>query len=146
MGTRSLTIVRNGNEPKSKRIITMYRQMDGYPEGHGIQLAEFLSQITLVNGWSMGEKRKVANGVGCLAAQLVAHFKGGTVGGFYLEAGSDRDAKGTHGEEYIYEIFADTFDIETGIKLTCYSVYDKKLIFSGSPMEFLAKYSPQTVN
>ena len=121
MGTRSLTIVRDGNEPKSKRIITMYRQMHGYPSGHGIDLAEFLSEFTIVNGIGLTDNRKTANGSGCLAAQIVAHFKTG-VGSIYLQAGTDRDKKGAWDESYIYEVFSDTFDPKAGITMSCYNV------------------------
>ena len=38
MGTRSLTFVYDEQEA----IINMYRQYDGYPTGHGAELAEFL--------------------------------------------------------------------------------------------------------
>ena len=114
----------------------MYRQMDGYPSGHGQELAEFLSKFTIVNGIGLTDGRKIANGVECLAAQIVAHFKT-DVGGFYLHAGSERDAKGAYGEEYIYEVFADTFNTKEGIKIACYDVYAKKEIFYGTPQEFL---------
>ena len=71
MGTRSLTFVYDGKEP----MINMYRQYDGYPSGHGSNLAEFLNSFdAIVNGISVGDNRKIANGMGCLAAQLIAHF------------------------------------------------------------------------
>ena len=79
MGTRSLTYVYEDNTP----IICMYRQYDGYMSGHGQELAEFLAPFTVVNGLGMGDNAGIANGMGCLAAQLVAHFKVGA-GQFYL--------------------------------------------------------------
>jgi len=79
MGTRSLTFV---TENEAMPIMCMYRQMDGYPSGHGLELAEFLAPITIVNGIGDGNAI-VANGAGCLAAQIVAHFKDGP-GGIYL--------------------------------------------------------------
>ena len=42
MGTRSLTFVYNDNK---KPIINLYRQYDGYPSGHGAELAEFLAPL-----------------------------------------------------------------------------------------------------
>jgi hypothetical protein len=45
MGTRSLTFVYEENKP----VVNMYRQYDGYIEGHGRELAEFL----LSAKWSM---------------------------------------------------------------------------------------------
>ena len=47
MGTRSLTFVYDGKEP----MINMYRQYDGYPQGHGKELADFLNSGTMVNGF-----------------------------------------------------------------------------------------------
>lgn len=40
MGTRSLTVFID--EHNDKEIVVMYRQMDGYPEGHGQDLVDFL--------------------------------------------------------------------------------------------------------
>lgn len=109
MGTRSLTFVYDGKEP----IINMYRQYDGYPTGHGAELAEFLAPFHLVNGLGMNESRKVANGMGCLAAQLVANFKE-SAGGFYLYPTSAVDC----GQDYEYHIFDNvlTFLDEDGIE------------------------------
>ena len=70
MGTRSLTYVytETYKRTKPKPIVCMYRQYDGYLSGHGLELAEFLEPITLVNGLGQN-KQRVANGMGCLAAQ-----------------------------------------------------------------------------
>ena len=98
MGTRSLTcfIHENGEE-----FVTMYRQFDGYPAGHGAELAEFLSGMRMVNGIpldKMGHER-MANGMGCLAAQVIANFKT-EVGGVYLYWPNARGV----GEEWVYVI------------------------------------------
>ena len=78
MGTRSLTFVYDGDVP----VINIYRQYDGYPSGHGHELAQFLDSKTLVNGY--GEQNSFeANGMGCLAAQLIVQLKHG-VGGIYI--------------------------------------------------------------
>jgi len=113
MGTRCLTVVEdeNGNE-----ILNMMRQMDGYPEGHGAELAEFLKDMVIVNGVSMNDTRKIANGMGCLAAQLVAHFKD-YVGEFYLMPPKHRGFD----EEYVYtvklcngKLVTSVFDVYSG--------------------------------
>ena len=96
MGTRSLTYVYENEAP----IICMYRQFDGYPSGHGIGLSKFLTQIEMGNGISGSpELFSFANGMGCLAAQLVAHFKN-SVGGFYIHSTESKDC----GQEYEYHI------------------------------------------
>ena len=89
MGTRSIVRViatwndETTNKLKKETYVCMYRQMDGYPSGMGSDLAEFLNGGKMVNGISLGESERVFNGIGCLAAQMVAHFKDG-VGGIYL--------------------------------------------------------------
>lgn len=95
MGTRCLTVIYNDN---NKEIAVLYRQYDGYPAGHGAELNEFLEGMKIVDGLS-GDTTKVANGMECLAAQIVAYFKTGP-GGFYLCPAGTRDT----GEEYIYHI------------------------------------------
>jgi hypothetical protein len=97
MGTRSLTIV---EDDRCAEICVLYRQYDGYPTGHGAELKSFLEGIQVVNGLGLGNEKRVANGMDCLAAQLVAHFKK-EPGGFYLYPAGTRDC----GEEYIYTVY-----------------------------------------
>ena len=77
MGTRSMTIVMD----RDQEICRIYRQMDGYPSGHGLDLAK-LCNVKLVNGFGLNAKKQ-ANGMGCLAAQIIAGLKKG-IGGIYL--------------------------------------------------------------
>lgn len=99
MGTRSITRVIADGEP----IVAMYRQMDGYPAGHGKELAEFLDGVVMVNGIGMDSAgKKIANGYDCLAAQLVAHFKT-EPGGIYLVPTKKAD----HGQEYEYDVIGE---------------------------------------
>jgi hypothetical protein len=95
MGTRALTFVYDGNKP----IVNLYRQYDGYPTGHGAELAEFLNGFTIVNGIG-AETTRVANGMGCLAAQVVAHFKD-SVGGFYIHSVESTEC----GQDYEYHVY-----------------------------------------
>ena len=92
MGTRSLTVVKEDG----KDVCVLYRQMDGYPSGHGVELCIFLKGMRITNGIS-GDSTNTANGMGCLAAQMVYHFKDG-IGQFYLYPSGTRDVW----EEYIY--------------------------------------------
>ena len=110
MGTRSLTFVYDSHKNEAGErvytpIINLYRQYDGYPSGHGAELVEFLKQFTLTNGIPVGRgesKTRTANGMGCLAAQLVSNFKGSDAGQFYLYP---TDAKEC-GQDYEYHIYA----------------------------------------
>ena len=80
MGTRCLTYVYVEDTP----IVCMYRQFDGYPSGHGVELAEFLTQIEMGDGMAgKPELFSFANGMGCLAAQMIVNFKK-SPGGFYI--------------------------------------------------------------
>lgn len=104
MGTRSLTFVHDGKHA----IINMYRQFDGYPSGHGAELSVFLNSFeAITNGIQVGDKRKLANGMGCLAAQLVGHFKT-EAGGFYLYPVNSKDC----GQEYEYHIYSDRITVK----------------------------------
>ena len=121
MGTRSLTYLYDENAEKP--FMCMYRQFDGYPEGgHGQELGEFLAPFTVVNGFTTDHKAgSHANGMGCLAAQMVAHFKQ-AIGNHYLV---DPDTQQDSWQEYEYHVFADRVEV--------YACYDpKKMIFSGS--------------
>jgi hypothetical protein len=102
MGTRCLTVFHY--EKSDEEIAVLYRQMDGYPDGHGKELAEFLTGGVMVNGIPCGgDTSKMFNGMECLAAQVVAHFKEG-VGMFYLMPAGARDVW----EDFIYHVRGET--------------------------------------
>lgn len=108
MGTRSLTYVYDGDYPDAP-VSVMYRQFDGYPSGHGKELAEFFDGLTIVNGIPVGSKKRMSNGAGDLAGQIITHFKkqeGNETGGFYLmydhKNPNDIDA----GQDYTYRVYA----------------------------------------
>jgi len=137
MGTRSLTRVietwkDDDGKQKKEMLVTMYRQFDGYPEGHGHELAEFLNSGKVVNGLGMDEKQKVFNGAGCMAAQMISHFKGDSAGGIYIYPNSTKDAW----QNYEYHVLVD-FDSKD-VTLICYeSGKRKKQLFKGSPDKFI---------
>lgn len=114
MGTRSLTFV---YDERNNPIINLYRQYDGYPSGHGAELAEFLAGKKIVNGLS-GDTSMVFNGMGCLAASLVAHFKD-AAGGFYLHNVGETDLW----QDYEYHVYANKIVVKN---------YNGNEIFSGN--------------
>lgn len=122
MGTRSLTFVHDGDN--AKPLTCMYRQYDGYPSGHGLELQQFLAPFKMVNGIGpTTDDMRIANGAGCLAAQMIAHFKDGP-GGIYVYAPTSKDCW----QEYEYHVHAG----EGGIKVKCFSVGRRKeLLFEG---------------
>jgi hypothetical protein len=124
MGTRSLTFVYDGDVP----VINIYRQYDGYPSGHGHELAQFLDSKTLVNGYS-DKNSFEANGMGCLAAQLIVQLKHG-VGGIYIYPVSSTDCF----QDYEYHVYEDKVIVQN-----CNTVYDSghnQVIFDGTWEEF----------
>jgi hypothetical protein len=108
MGTRALTFVYSEN---NKPLVNLYRQYDGYPSGHGAELAEFLDGFKMVNGIGKGTPTRTANGMGCLAAQVVAHFKD-SVGGFYIHSVESTEC----GQDYEYHVY--TKDRELRVRIT----------------------------
>ena len=138
MGTRSLTYIKDEFHT-DENVICMYRQYDGYPEGHGLDLATFLNNFKVVNGLSMGMPKKVANGMSCLAAQIVAELKEAP-GNIYLYPPNSSDC----GEEFVYEIYTDNTLTAVGVDniiIRCIDVWnDNKVVFEGSPQEFIYQY------
>lgn len=107
MGTRSLTVFQDTD---GTEIVVMYRQFDGYPSGHGQELADILKSKVLVNGFNPSDKRDIANGIGDLAAQCIMYFKGARdarIGGIYLYAAGTRNVS----EEYIYTVYPKGQDV-----------------------------------
>lgn len=133
MGTRSLTYVYSGEEP----VICLYRQFDGYPSGHGEELADFLNQFeAITNGMQLGDTRKIANGMDCLAAQLVAHFKN-EPGQFYLKPIDVESAD--YWQEYEYHVYQNQIKVFSGP----YS--EGRVLFDGNWQEFKSFCSAEEV-
>ena len=55
MGTRCLTHVKDGDK-KAVTLVTIYRQYDGYPKGHGQELKKLFGNTEIING--IGAKQK----------------------------------------------------------------------------------------
>ncbi len=152
MGTRSLTTfieVYTNDEGKQKKneVVTMYRQYDGYPDGHGVQLAEFLSKGKVVNGMGLEDGGLMFNGIGCLAAQVVSEFKNGG-GGIYLQ----RPNKNS-GEEYRYHVITnwDTKQLTLKVMEVGYMKGDKyinktKTLYEGDVSTFLLLVETNTLS
>lgn len=128
MGTRSLVHFHDDD----KILATVYRQFDGYPEGRGKELANFLAGITMRNGYSQGDAAGThANGMGCLAAQWIA-FEKEDIGNVYVYAAGATDCC----EEYVYDVReTESGEIEVEVK----SAYgDGEVYFKGTAAELEA--------
>lgn len=142
MGTRSLTKVFQDD----KEMLCIYRQYDGYPSGHGRELAKFLNSGELVNGIPGGNEKKVFNGIGCLAAQLVMELKKehGPAGGIYIQLPGTEDA----GQDYEYHIYGEWpkgggMSPQKIAKIKVFGYGTKKALFSGSLERFTAWVAKQ---
>ena len=122
MGTRSITNVHSEGR-KSPILVSIYQQYDGYFEGVGKELQDFLSGFTIVNGIGRNTPEKAANGMGCLAAQLVSHLKNGIGGTYIVPVGQE--------ESYNYHIYLEKDEL----KLCGYGYDDEKKVFSLKPVE-----------
>lgn len=73
MGTRGTMVIK---DEQGKVILSLYRQMDSYFDGHGREVVDFIKNGKLVNGFSFDAKfGEVFNGMGDLATQLIAYLK-----------------------------------------------------------------------
>jgi hypothetical protein len=118
------------SEEPNKTIVDIYHHWDGYPEGLGVTLADYLNGKKVTNGLSDRNDYSVFNGMGCLAASLVAELKDGP-GDVYIEP------RESHGWiEYQYYIWGDTY------KDIWISIFDEgECIFVGKPQALLDKYT-----
>lgn len=108
MATRAIINIKQG-DLDSDTVTTVYNHWDGYPDGLGGDLISFLSDVRVVNGLS-NDGRKVANGMECLAAQVIDMLKDGP-GDVYLYP---PDTNGM-GEEYTYTIYLS----DNSVRLRC---------------------------
>ena len=137
MSTRSLVRFARREEGVSfsehpKKVeVQVYKHYDGYPSGHPVELAEFLKEFKIVNGLPYGNDSKMANGLGCLAAQYIAAFKM-KAGDIYVESpDTERDWI-----EYITYVWGDD---GKGIWMSIFDIEDG-CIFVGKPQELIDKY------
>ena len=109
--------------------VQIYNHYDGYPSGLGVTLADYLQGFTVVNGLSSGQG-KVANGIGCLAAQTVQYLKDGP-GNIYLHKPGKMDW-----EDYEYFIWCKEGH---GVWISIFD-YEGNCIFVGEPDKLITKF------
>jgi len=153
MGTRSLTHFKR-DSIDSPTLMTMYRQYDGNPSGHGKDMVDFLSKKEVYNGYPLHAFHDF-NGMGDVAAQTVAHLKtwhyplteaealDGSffttenrmvnprygeprIGNVYIVEPDSTD----QGEEYVYTVYLD--DAEKQIFIKVEDAYQNTVLFQGS--------------
>lgn len=150
MGTRSVTIVKDED---NKELVRIYRQYDGYPDGHGVELAKLCDRM-LTNGISCGSKEPyvTSNGMRELAAQLVCWLKNDSpMGNIYLEPPRGKICDWA---EYVYTVRGKEgqkpiIECRTHVDSDGPNIFNPKtteqLVFKGCPQEWLAKYAKEEV-
>jgi len=117
------------SEKPNKTIVDIYHHYDGYPEGLGVTLASYLDDFKITNGLGRNSDY-VFNGLGCLAASLVAELKDGP-GNVYIE-----DPERPHGWlDYKYYVWGDD---NKDIWISIFN--SSECIFVGKPRDLLKKY------
>jgi len=116
MGTHALVIVKDDKNVgmlECPIVASLYCHYDGYLDGVGKNISNFLKDMTVVNGLNGGIP-KVANGMGCLAAQLISNWKT-EAGNFYLTpvypVSEHLDMKTDLFVEWIYVINKDYIEV-----------------------------------
>lgn len=122
MGTRSTIKFLEDD----RNLCNIYQQYDGYPSSVGLELAEFLNGMEIINGFGMSDNTGKANGLGCLSAQFVAKIKT-NIGGVYMTSADDE-------QEYNYIVSLKRHP-KHELTITVYS-YNEHL-FEGTKEEFL---------
>ena len=131
MGTRSTIafIERRKTAVSTQDVeyVRIYQQFDGYLEGVGIELAEWLSHKKIINGFGAGQtmEKGFCNGVGCMAAQFIHDFKT-QIGNLYITTNVGF-------EDYNYKVIVE----DDKITLEVYYWNDKLPLFTGTPKEFI---------
>ena len=101
MGTRSKTSFIEKRGEKLTHLVSVYQQYDGYIEGVGHEIAEYILSKKICNGIRLGrDTSDLANGFTCLIAQFIRDFKL-DVGGLYITTEDNI-------QEYNYEVVFDS--------------------------------------
>ena len=137
MGTHSLIIMRvKDNSNKYTIYSVLYQQFDGDLSYVGKKLCSFLKRITITNGIEIKlvngkivREDNIANGPGCLFAQIIKLFKTET-GGAYICEPSDNDL-----EEYNY--YVDVIENQCRITL----MNNDNVLFRGNASDALTYIS-----
>ena len=125
------------SEQTDKIRVQIYHHYDGYPEGLGVTLANYLNPKKIVNGLPVGAGSvDVANGMGCLTASLIKYLKeapGNVYVDYPYQDRIDIDYTyyiwGTEGKD----IWISIFEPGTNSSSIC--------IFVGTPQMLIEKYT-----
>jgi len=134
MGTRSITHIHGYEEFGGDVECSFYRQYDGYPSGHGLDLAKWLLGKKIVNGINSTFNEGVEyNGAGQMAISLMYDL---------LQDTSVRVIKtgeSNHGEDFTYSVRFKDGDSIIGFS-DCDDEGDQLKKFNLTPQEVIDKY------
>ena len=140
MGTRSKTSFIKKRGCKLEHLVSVYQQYDGYIEGVGYDIANFILDKQICNGIRLGrDMNKLANGFDCLVAQFIRDFKT-EVGGLYITTEDNI-------QEYNYNVifdedlyfnnsFNEELETDRYFKIKVYD-WNNKTLFEGTLKELL---------
>lgn len=109
MATRAMIVVYDEDR---KPLVGIYKHWDGYPSALGMELAQILGGKKIVNGYGLDTTMKThANGMSCLAAQIVAGLKT-EIGDVYITRLKEDGSLPDKGQEYVYHIYEDDIAVD----------------------------------
>tara|TARA_R100000773_G_C4205843_1_gene106782 strand:+ start:159 stop:590 length:432 start_codon:yes stop_codon:yes gene_type:complete len=111
----------------------LHKQHDGHPSGLGVTLANYLQDYDIRNGIPnnyTGFQSPIANGIGCLAAQLVCYLKD-KPGDIYLQPPQDKGW-----EDYVYYVWVKE---DARIMISIFD-YEEVCIYVGDCESLIKKY------
>jgi hypothetical protein len=134
MGTRSTYRFSRELEDDSKEhLVLVYFQYDGYPKGHPLDTAKWLSKAIIVNGFGTTAVTHTYNGIECLAPAFISEVRK-SIGSVYIYP---MDERGLCGEDYMYDIIlTKTNELKM---IVCNQ--KEEVLFDGTPNEYIKKYS-----
>ena len=137
MGTRSITEVYEMDSLGSEIVCRFFRHYDGYPESHGIDLAQWLEGKRLVNGMDANFKKDVDfNRAGTMSIPLMSHIQGISGAEVVPTDGDSSD----YGQDYTYKI---TYNEAEGFLIE-FNAYNEDLdeheLLTLTPKSLIEKY------
>lgn len=115
-------------------LINMYCHQDGNPETLGVKLAKFLLKIHMMRDDEVDYNAEFTNGMPCLAAQLVTHFKKAPYDVYLLAPTNRKDNATNFTYEIRYECNLFLIKIRDNVHGT---------LFKGTPKDIIIKYGTE---